>query len=63
MNLSVKQKWNHKHRKQTCGCQGGIGGGGEIGWEFGISRCKLPYTECINHKVLFIAQATILNIL
>ena len=20
---------------------------------FGISRCKLPYTECVNNKVLF----------
>ena len=23
MNLSMKQKQTHKHREQTCGCQGG----------------------------------------
>ena len=23
MNLSMKQKKTHRHRKQTCGCQGG----------------------------------------
>ena len=23
MNLSIKQKQIHRHRKQTCGCQGG----------------------------------------
>ena len=27
-------------------------GGGRMGWEFGISRCKLVYTEWINNKVL-----------
>ena len=30
MNLSMKQKWNHAHREQTDGCQGG--GGWEKGW-------------------------------
>ena len=25
MNLSMKQKQNHKHKKQTGGCQGGGG--------------------------------------
>ena len=25
MNLSMKQKQNHGHREQTCGCQGGGG--------------------------------------
>ena len=24
MNLSTKQKQNHGHREQTCGCQGGV---------------------------------------
>ena len=28
------------------------GSGGEIDWEFGISRCKLLYIEWINSKVL-----------
>ena len=27
MNLSTKQKWTHRYREQTCGCQGG----GELG--------------------------------
>ena len=27
-------------------------GGGGLDWEFGISRCKLLYTEWINNKVL-----------
>ena len=46
MNLSTKQKQTHRHRKQTCGCQGGVD------WEFGISRCKLLFIELINNKVL-----------
>ena len=25
MNLSMKQKQTHRHREQTCGCQGGWG--------------------------------------
>ena len=37
MNLTMKQKQTHRHREQTCGCQGGMD------WEFGISRCKLLY--------------------
>ena len=28
------------------------GGGGEIAWEFGTSRCKLLYMEQINRGVL-----------
>ena len=32
MNLSTKQEQTHRHRGQTCGCQGdGVGGGME--WE------------------------------
>ena len=45
--------WNrqtHRHREQTCGCQGG-GRAGE-GWEFGISRYKLLHIKWINNKVL-----------
>ena len=30
MNLSTKQKLTHRHREQTCGCQGG----GEVGEEW-----------------------------
>ena len=51
MSLSTKQKQTHRRREQTCGCQGG-GSGGEMDWEFGISRCKLLYIEWINKKVL-----------
>ena len=51
MNLSMKQKQNHGHREQTGGCQG-EGAGGEMEWEFGVSRCKLLYIEWINNKVL-----------
>ena len=30
----------------------GGGGGEEMQWEFGVSRCKLLYIEWINNKVL-----------
>ena len=29
MNFSTKQKQTHRHREQTCGCQGGGGVGEE----------------------------------
>ena len=41
MNLSPKQKQTHRHREQTCGCQGGWGDEEGIDWEFGVSRLKL----------------------
>ena len=28
INLPMKQKQTHRHREQTCGCQGGRGVGG-----------------------------------
>ena len=31
MNISTKQKQTHRHREQTCGCQGGGGQEGSIG--------------------------------
>ena len=40
-------KQTHRHREQTCVCQGG-----EKDWEFGISRYKLLYIGWINNKVL-----------
>ena len=52
MNLSMKQKQNHGHREQTCGCQGGVWEGG-MEWEVGVSRCKLLYTEWINKVLLY----------
>ena len=50
MNWSMKQKQTHRHGGQTCGCQGG--GGGGMHWEFGISRCKILYIEWINKVLL-----------
>ena len=47
MNLSTKQKQTHRHREQTCGCQGE-----GMDWEFGVSRCKLLYIGWINNKGL-----------
>ena len=29
-----------------------FGVGGELSWEFGISRCKLLYVDWINNKIL-----------
>ena len=62
MNLVTKQKQAHRHREQTCNCQGGRGQGG-LDWEFGISRCELLYIDQINNKVLLIAQEATFNIL
>ena len=50
MNLSMKQKQNHGHRKQT-GVAKGEGVGERMKWEAGVSRCKLLYIEGINSKV------------
>jgi len=36
MNMSIKQKQTHRHRKQTCGCQGESGGEGGKDWGFGM---------------------------
>ena len=52
MNLSKKQKQTHRHREQTCGCQGRV-----VDWEFGISRFKLLYIKWINNKVLLYSKA------
>ena len=41
----------HRHRKQTCGCQGAEGRRW-IDWEFGVNRCKLLYLEWIDNEVL-----------
>ena len=50
-DLFTKQKQTQRQREQTCGCQE-VGHEGGIDWEFGVSRCKLVYTETINIKVL-----------
>ena len=44
MNLSTKLKQTHRHREQTCGCQGGEGREWD-GWEFGVGRCKPLHLE------------------
>ena len=51
MNISMKQKQTHRHREQTCGCQGGVSGGKD--WESGVSRCKLLYIGWINKVLLY----------
>ena len=51
MSLSTERKQTHGHKEQTCGCQGG-GLGSGMGWEFGVSRCKLLHLEWINNGVL-----------
>ena len=34
MNIPMKQKQTHRHREQTCGCQGGAGGREGLGvWD------------------------------
>ena len=51
MNLFIKQKWTHRHRKQTYGYQRGRGGG--INLEFGINRYTLLYIKQINMDLLY----------
>ena len=51
MHLSIKEKQTHRHREQTCGCQGGRGRWDGI-WEYGFSRCKLLHLEWISSEVL-----------
>ena len=52
INLSRKQRQNHKRRQQTGGCQG-RGGEEREDWEFGISRRKLLDSRWINNEVLW----------
>ena len=41
----MKEKQTHKHREQTCGCQG-EGSGGEIRWEFGVAAAAKSLQSC-----------------
>ena len=50
MNLSTGKKHTHAHGEQTCGCQGG-GGGSEMAWELGVSRCTLLHLEWISNEI------------
>ena len=49
--LNSSRRQTHRHREQTCSCQGKWGGEG-MDWELEISRHKLLYIEWINNKVL-----------
>ena len=61
INLSTKEKQTHRHREQTCGCQGRREGGRRrVNWESGVGKCKLLHLEWVN---ICTAQGTILNIL
>ena len=51
MNLSIEQKWTHRHGEQTLGCRGGEGGNGMDG-EFCFCRCKLLHLEWTSNEVL-----------
>ena len=51
MNLSMKQKYTHRHTNRLVVAKGETGGG-RMNWEFGISRCKLLYIGWTNSKVL-----------
>ena len=53
----------HRHREQTCGCQGGERGGRGMEWELGVSRYKLSCLEWISNESFCIAQGTISNLL
>ena len=37
---TMKQKENHRHGEQTCGCQGEGSGRAGTDWEFGVRRCR-----------------------
>ena len=47
MSLSAEKKQTHRHGEQTCGCQGG---GSEMVWEVGVSRCILLHLEWISKQ-------------
>ena len=59
INLSTKHKQTHRHRAQTCGCQG-RGGGRGMDWKFKGGRYKVSHLECINSlRSYCIAQGTL----
>ena len=45
VQIKIKKKSVNRHEEQSCGCHGG-----SVGWESGISRCKLLYTRWIDNK-------------
>ena len=61
-NESMKQKQTQRRRERLVVAKGG-GGWGGIGWEIGVSRCKLLHTGWINKKILLHSTGTLLYIL
>ena len=55
INLSLKQKWIHRHREQICVTKGRRGG---LDGECGVSRGKLLHLEWIDNKVLLYLAGT-----
>ena len=59
MNLSMKQKQTHRHKEQTCGCQGGAEmGKGWIGsWDQQmqtiVQRMNKQQGPTIQHRELY----------
>ena len=59
-NLSIKQKQTHRHRQQTCGCQGKVGEG--EGWAGSLRlisrtskfRMDKPQGPTLWHKELYL---------
>ena len=47
-----KTETDHRHREQTCGCQGGS----VMDGEFGVGRCKLLHLEWISNGVLLCSK-------
>ena len=44
VNLSTKQKQTHRHREETCGCQGIAGAEGEeVGWTGSLGLVEANY--------------------
>ena len=56
MNLFMKQEQTHRHREQTCGCQGGgdVGRDGVGVWDQQMQAIiyRMDKQEWINNKVL-----------
>ena len=59
MNLFTKQKQTHRHREQTCGCQGGGGWGrdalGVWGWQMQTitNRMNKQQGPTVKHRELY----------
>ena len=63
INLSTKQKQTHRHREQTCGCQGG--GEVEEVWigSFGLTNANYYVWNEWATRSYSIAQGTISSVL